>query len=205
MPSLNALAPLLFVLLWSTGFVGAKFGLPYAEPLTFLLWRYVLILLLMTAFSLLMRAPWPRERRQIFHIAVSGILVHALYLGGVFVAIANGLPAGITALIVGMQPLLTACGAGWLLGERVTRRQWMGLLLGFVGVALVVANKLGTLPIAAMTLPAVFALLAITAGTLYQKRFCAHFDLRTGAVSQFIPSVVLTAIAAYATETMHVQ
>jgi len=205
MPSLNALAPLLFVLLWSTGFVGAKFGLPYAEPLTFLLWRYVLILLLMTAFSLLMRAPWPRGRRQIFHIAVSGILVHALYLGGVFVAIANGLPAGITALTVGMQPLLTACGAGWLLGEHVTRQQWLGLLLGFVGVVLVVANKLGSLPLAAMMLPAVFALLAITAGTLYQKRFCAHFDLRTGAVIQFVPSVILTTIAAYATETMHVQ
>lgn len=202
MPTFQALTPFLFVFLWSTGFIGAKYGMPYAEPLTFLLTRYCLVLGLMTTFALVTRAPWPRDARQIFHIGVSGIFVHALYLGGVFVAIKNGLPAGITALIVGMQPLLTACGAGWLLGERVSGRQWLGLGLGFVGVTLVVANKLGNLPLGTMMIPALVALLAITAGTLYQKRFCPHFDLRTGSVIQFLPSAVITALAASVSETM---
>ena len=199
---LCALLPFLFVFLWSTGFVGAKFGLPYAEPLTFLLVRYLLLLALMTSFALLSRAPWPRDPRQIIHIGVSGLLVHAFYLGGVFVAIKHGLPAGITALIVGMQPLLTACGAGALLGERVTPRQWLGLGLGFAGVALVVANKFGDAPLGTMLLPAIVALFAITAGTLYQKRYCPNFDLRTGSVIQFLPAAALTALAAAATETM---
>ncbi|MBK7425485.1 MAG: DMT family transporter [Propionivibrio sp.] len=202
MPPFQALIPLLFVFLWSTGFIGAKYGLPYAEPLTFLLTRYCLVLGLMTIFALATRAPWPRDARQILHIGVSGIFVHALYLGGVFFAIKHGLPAGITALIVGMQPLLTACGAGWLLGERVSARQWLGLGLGFVGVTLVVANKLGNLPLGTMMIPALVALLAITAGTLYQKRFCPHFDLRTGSVIQFLPSAIITALAASASETM---
>jgi len=190
------LLPFLFVFLWSTGFIGAKFGLPYAEPLTFLLARYLLVLLLMTIFALATRAPWPADGHQYFHIGVSGLLVHGIYLGGVFMAIKHGLPAGVTALVVGMQPLLTAFGAGFLLGERVSARQWLGLVLGFVGVALVVANKLGDLPLIAMLLPAVVALLGITFGTLYQKRFCPHFDLRTGSVIQFLPSAVVTALAA---------
>jgi len=205
MPALRPLLPFLFVFLWSTGFVGAKFGLPYAEPLTFLLSRYILVLGLMTTFALITRAPWPRDAWQIFHIGVSGFFVHALYLGGVFVAIKHGLPAGITALLVGMQPLLTACGAGWLLGERVSARQWLGLALGFVGVALVVANKFGDVPLGAMMIPAVVALLAITTGTLYQKRFCPQFDLRTGSVIQFLPTAVLTAIAAAASESMVIE
>ncbi len=205
MPSLPALLPFLFVFLWSTGFIGAKLGLPYADPLTFLLARYVLALGLMTAFALATRAPWPRDGRQIFHIGVSGVLVHAFYLGGVFIAIKHGLPAGVTALLVGMQPLLTACGAGPVLGERVSARQWLGLALGFVGVALVVSHKLGDVPLPAMLVPALVALLAITAGTLYQKRFCPHFDLRTGSVIQFLPAAVLTAIVAGASETMRIE
>ena len=203
--SLPAIAPFLFVFLWSTGFVGAKFGLPYVEPLTFLLWRFLLVIVLMMTFALLTRAPWPRGRRQVLHIAVAGVLLHAVYLGGVFVAIGRGLPAGVTALIVGMQPLLTAGGAGWLLGERVSARQWLGLLFGFAGVTLVVANKFGELPLMAMTFPAIVALLGITAGTLYQKRFCARFDLRSGAVIQFVPSAALIAMTAYACESMRVE
>lgn len=205
MPRPQTLLPFLFVFLWSTGFIGAKFGLPYAEPLTFLLARYVFVLGLMTIFALATRAPWPRDPRQIFHIAVSGLLVHALYLGGVFMAIKHGLPAGITALVVGMQPLLTACGAGWLLGERVTGRQWLGLVLGFIGLVLVVSNKPGDVPLLAMLIPAIVALLAITAGTLYQKRFCPHFDLRSGSVIQFLPTALLTALVASATETMAIE
>ncbi len=187
--------PLLFVFLWSTGFIGAKYGLPYAEPLSFLLTRYVLVVVLMTAIALATRAPWPAERAQWGHIAVSGVLVHGVYLGGVFVAIAHGLPAGVTALVVGMQPLLTACGAGVLLGERVTGRQWGGLLLGLLGVGLVVSGKLGEGALGPMLLPAVFALLGITSGTLYQKRYCARFDLRSGSVIQFLPTAVLSGLA----------
>ena len=187
--------PFLFVFLWSTGFIGAKYGLPYAEPLSFLLTRYGFVIALMTAIALATRAPWPKKPKQWLHIGVSGVLVHAIYLGGVFVAIKHGLPAGITALVVGMQPLLTAFGAGWLLGEKVSGRQWGGLALGFVGVGLVVSGKLGDGALGPMLIPALIALLGITVGTLYQKRFCAKFDLRTGSVIQFVPTAVLTAIA----------
>ena len=188
--------PFLFVFLWSTGFIGAKFGLPFADPLSFLLARYGLVIALMTAIVLLTRAPWPAKPVQWLHIGVSGVLVHAVYLGGVFVAIKHGLPAGVTALVVGMQPLLTACGAGWLLGEKVSARQWGGLVLGLGGVALVVAGKLGeTAALGPMLWPAVIALLGITLGTLYQKRFCARFDLRTGSLIQFVPTAIVTGLA----------
>ena len=187
--------PLLFVFLWSTGFIGAKYGLPYAEPLSFLLTRYGLVVALMLVIAFITRAPWPASPRQWLHIAVSGILVHAFYLGGVFVAIKHGLSAGITALIVGMQPLLTGVGSGMLLGEPVSRRQWLGLGLGFVGVGLVMAGKVGDMALGPMLIPALVALLGITGGTLYQKRFCASFDLRTGSVIQFVPTAMVTAVA----------
>ncbi|MBS0371514.1 MAG: DMT family transporter [Proteobacteria bacterium] len=205
---MTRLYPLLFVVLWSTGFIGAKYGLPYAEPLSFLCARYGLVILLMGLVAVATRAPWPREPRQWLHIGVSGVLVHAVYLGGVFTAIRHGLPAGITALVVGLQPLLTALGAGALLGEKVLPRQWAGLALGFGGVGLVVAHKVaaaaGTPELAAMLLPAVAALLGITVGTLYQKRFCPAFDLRTGSVIQFLPTLALSLLVASQTETMHI-
>src|SRR5574343_1413257 len=187
--------PFLFVFLWSTGFVGAKYGLPHAEPLSFLLTRYGLVIALMTAIALATRAPWPSRPRDWLHIGVSGVLVHAIYLGGVFVAIKHGLSAGITALVVGIQPLLTAFLSGWVLDEKVSARQWGGLGLGFLGIALVVSGKLGDGALGPMLIPALVALLGITAGTLYQKRFCPKFDLRSGSVIQFVPSAVLTAIA----------
>ncbi len=192
---MQRLYPLLFVFLWSTGFIGAKYGLPYAEPLSFLLTRYGLVIALMLLIALATRAPWPERRCDWLHIGVSGILVHAIYLGGVFVAIKHGLSAGVTALVVGMQPLLTGLGSGWLLGEKVTARQWGGLALGFVGVGMVVSGKLGDGPLGPMLIPAVVALLGITAGTLYQKRFCPKFDLRSGSVIQFVPTAIVTAIA----------
>ncbi len=189
-------APFLFVFLWSTGFIGAKFGLPYADALSFLLVRYFLVIGLMTALALATRAPWPSDPRRWLHIGVSGVLVHAFYLGGVFVAIGYGLPAGITALVVGMQPLLTAFGAGMFLGEKVSPRQWGGLALGLVGVFLVLSGKIAAdAPLGAMLIPAVVALVAITAGTLYQKKFCPSFDLRTGSVIQFLPTAAITALA----------
>ncbi len=199
--------PFLFVLLWSTGFIGAKYGLPYAEPLTFLGARYLLVLALMLSVALLFRAPWPAQRQDWLHIGFSGVLLHGVYLGGVFMAIQHGLPAGITALVVGMQPLLTALGAGWLLGERVSQRQWLGLALGLGGVALVVSGKFGAAAggqLASALLPALAALCGITVGTLYQKRFCPSFDLRSGAVIQFLPTALLTLLVAGATEQQEI-
>jgi drug/metabolite transporter (DMT)-like permease len=188
--------PLLFVFLWSTGFIGARFGLPFSEPLSFLLARYLCVIVLMLTIAVLSRAPWPKDPRQWWHIGVSGVLIHAVYLGGVFIAIKQGLPAGITALVVGMQPLLTAIGAGGLLGEQVNPRQWGGLVLGFIGLALVVSGKFGiSAELGPMLIPAVVALVGMTAGTLYQKRFCSGFDLRTGSVIQFVSSTLVTVTA----------
>lgn len=204
MPAHTAAFPLLFVVLWATGFIGAKLGLPHTEPLTFLLIRYLSVISLMTLLALASRAPWPRDAKQWFHIGVAGLLMQAIYLGGVFTAIDKGLPAGVTSLVVGIQPLLTAVGAGWFLGETVLKRQWVGLILGFVGVGLVVSGKLGsTFGIAALW-PALAALLGITAGTLYQKKFCPGFDWRTGSVAQFLPTAAATAIAVALTENFHV-
>jgi len=207
--SIQAFYPLLFVLLWSTGFIGAKFGLPFAEPLTFLSTRYVMVIAIMAAVALATRAPWPKDWRSAMHIGITGVLVHGIYLGGVFTAIKHGLPAGITSLVVGLQPLLTAVGAGWLLGERVSRWQWLGLAMGFVGVTLVVGGRARLDTVTADTLvhmlwPALAALVAITVGTLYQKRYCHSFDLRTGSVVQFVPTLLLTALLASQTETMHI-
>ena len=199
----TAFAPLLFVVLWSTGFIGAKLGLPDCEPLTLLTLRYAAVLVLMGAVALAMRAPWPASPLQWLHIGVSGLLIHAVYLGGVFTAIRLGLPAGVTALVVGLQPVLTALGAALLLGERVRPTQWAGLALGLIGVVLVVARKVQGGPAATeLLLPAIVALAGITVGTLYQKRFCASFDLRTGSVVQFLPSLAVTALVAWRTETM---
>jgi drug/metabolite transporter (DMT)-like permease len=203
-------APLLFVLLWSTGFIGAKLGLPHAPPLGFLAARYALVVALMALAALWVRAPWPQGARAWGHLAVAGLLVHAVYLGGVFTGISQGLPAGVSSLVVGLQPLLTAVGAGWVLGEAVRPKQWLGLVLGLVGVVLVLSSRLAGAGFDLQTfrhlvhlpgLPAVLiALLGITAGTLYQKRFCPRFDFRTGAVAQFVPCLLVTGALAWWTE-----
>ena len=208
-------APLLFVLLWSTGFIGAKLGLPHAPPLGFLATRYVCVIVLMTAAALWARAAWPQGPRAWGHLAVAGLLVHATYLGGVFTSISQGLPAGVSSLVVGLQPLLTAVGAGWVLGETVRPRQWLGLVLGLVGVVLVLTSRLAGAGFDLHTLtrlaelpglwPSVIALGGITAGTLYQKRFCPRFDLRTGAVAQFLPCLAVTGALALATETRAIE
>jgi drug/metabolite transporter (DMT)-like permease len=181
--------PMFFVLLWSTGFIVAKFGLPYAPPLTFLVLRCIGVLLVLVPCVLLWKAPWPKG--SIVHIGVAGLLLQAGYLAGVWCAIKLGMPAGLSALIVGMQPILTAFAAP-LIGEKVRPLQWLGLVFGIAGVALVVAAKirLAGLSIEAIAF-CVMALLSITAGTLYQKRYCPRFDLRTGAVIQFSASALL--------------
>jgi len=185
------LFPVLFVVLWSTGFIAAKYGLPYAPPLTFLLYRFALVATLMAVVALATRAPWPRTPLQAIHVAVSAWLVHGAYLGGVFVALAGGMPAGTIAMLVGLQPILTVILArGWL-GERVVPRQWLGLVLGLAGVWFVVRHKIDLAGDLHGLVPAAVALVGISVGTLYQKRFCAHVDLRSGAVIQFAACVLL--------------
>ena len=182
--------PLLFVLIWSTGFIVAKFGLPHAPALTFLLLRYAGVLLVLVPLLFVVRAPWPRAHA--WHIAVAGVLVQAGYLSGVWSAIKLGMPAGLSALIVGLQPLLTGFAAP-LVGEPLRPGQWVGLVLGLLGVALVVMEKLTPTGSSVLNVAlCVFALLSITAGTLYQKRFCPRFDLRSGAVIQFAASALVT-------------
>jgi drug/metabolite transporter (DMT)-like permease len=184
-----AAMPFVFVLIWSTGFVVAKFGLPYAPPLTFLLLRFSSVLLILAPLVLLMRAPWPSGKAG--HIALAGVLVQAGYLGGVWCAIKLGMPAGLSALIVGMQPILTAFAAP-LIGEKVRGRQWLGLALGLGGVGLVVANKITLIGLTWHSIAlCLMALLSITVGTLYQKRHCPQFDLRAGTLIQFAASFVV--------------
>ena len=189
--------PALFVVLWSTGFIGARLGLPHAGPLTFLALRFGIAAGLLVLVALATRAPWPRRLAEMGHYAAAGLLVHGVYLGGVYLGISLGVEAGVSALIVGLQPLLTAALAGALLGERVSPRQWAGLGLGLLGMALVLTRKLGQGPGDALGgFACVAALLGITAGTLYQKRHCAGMDLRTGSVVQFTAAGLATALLA---------
>jgi drug/metabolite transporter (DMT)-like permease len=193
--------PWTFVFLWSTGFIGAKLGLPYAPPVTVLLLRFAFVLALMLPIALLARARWPGSPSEVAHIAVAGVLLHGGYLGGVFTAIHSGMAAGLAALVVGLQPVLTAIAVAPILRERVTARQWLGLALGFGGVALVVAQRAtlaGLTPFGGAMI--VLALASITAGTVYQKRFCSAFDLRAGSVIQFVAAGAVLAPFALAFE-----
>lgn len=187
------LAPGLFVVLWASGFAGAKMGLLYSPPLTFLALRFVITAALLALVALASRAAWP-SRAQLPHIAAVGLLLHAVYLGSAYLAMALGLEAGTSALIVSVQPLLVAALAGPLLGERVTARQWTGLLLGLAGVALVVWRKAGLdhggLPAVGLCL---VALASITAATLYQKRWLGDMPLLTGATVQFVVAALAAA------------
>jgi drug/metabolite transporter (DMT)-like permease len=183
--------PVLFVLIWATGFVVAKVAAPHAEPLSFLLVRYAGVVVLMLVLALVARASWP-SGWAVLHIAVAGVGIQAGYLGGVWAAVAAGMPAGVAALVVNLQPVLTAAIGGFL-GVRLGRVQVVGLLLGSAGVVLVVSSNLTTAGITPVTLGlTTMALLTITGGTLYQKRFCPEFDLRTGQVVQFVASILVT-------------
>ena len=184
-------APIIFVLLWSSGFIGAKYGLPYIEPFTFLGVRMVFVVLILAVIALVARARWPRGA-EIGHSMVAGSLVHGLYLGGVFIAISQGVPAGISALIPGLQPLLTSTIANRWLGERVTRPQWLGLALGLIGVLMVLHDRSvsGTGSWIGW-IASLVSLLAITFGTLYQKRYCGRIDWRTGNLVQYVAAGAL--------------
>ena len=199
-------APALFVFLWSTGFIGSRLGAPFAEPLTFLSWRYVAAVALLLAAAVLTRSAWPASPLVAGHAAVAGLLVQGAYLSGVFCSVARGMPLATVSLIVGLQPILTAMAAGPMLGERLSPRQWLGIALGFGGVVLVVSGKWTGAPADPIAYAFLgFALLGITSGTLYQKRYCGAVPMLTGGVIQYAAAGVVTIAAAYATETMTVR
>jgi drug/metabolite transporter (DMT)-like permease len=196
-----AAAPVVFVVLWSTGFIGARYGLPYIEPMTFLGIRMLCVVAIMLVFAIASRVRWP-DLHEVGHSLAVGAMVHFLYLGGVFVAISQGVPAGISALLPGLQPILTSTIANRFMGERVTRLQWIGLALGLLGVMLVLHDR----SIVAAGTPlgwaaSVVSLIGITLGTLYQKRFCGRIDWRTGNTVQYAGAGVLFWLAAFAVET----
>ncbi len=202
---LAVFAPGLFIILWSSGFIGAKFGLPYAQPLTFLTIRMVVVVALLAVIAAIggLARPSPAV---IGHNVVAGLLVHGCYLGGVFTAIDRGLPTGLVALIVSLQPVLNSTVANRLLGERVTRLQWLGLALGVVGVYLVVHGKLASGDTAWLAWPAItVALVGITAGTLYQKRFGGGIDWRAQFLIQYVAAGALFGLGALMFETRVVQ
>ncbi|MBI3700361.1 MAG: DMT family transporter [Afipia sp.] len=196
-------APALFVLLWSTGFIGTKYVLSGAEPLTYLAIRMAFVAVLMAIIVAIWRPQWP-DRAGFFHSTVAGWLVHAIYLGGTSVAISHSVPAGLSALIPGLQPILTSTLANRWLGERVTPLQWMGLLLGLSGTILVLHGRQISGEAGWGWLGTGIALVSITLGTLYQKRYCSKIDWRTGNLIQFIAAGVLCFAGALVFETREV-
>lgn len=193
--ALLAAMPVVFVLVWSTGFIVARYGMPHAPPLKFLALRYALSIACFAVWIALARPAWPRSRAQWVHLGVVGALMHAGYLGGVWGAVKAGIGAGTVALIVGLQPVLTALwvSAAGTAAERVSPRQWSGLALGFGGLLLVVGPKLGSGEITGWNLLlALGALLCITTGTLYQKRHVAPCDVRTASTVQLLAALALS-------------
>jgi drug/metabolite transporter (DMT)-like permease len=190
-----------FVVVWGSGFLATKLGLQYAPPFTFLTLRFAFGMLLVIPIALAVRPRWPHSPAQWVHVAIAGLLMHAVNLGGSHYAQYLGTSAGIAALVLALQPLVTAVVAGPFIGEQLNRVQWTGVLLGFAGVALVVWHKIDLDAMSTASLAAVLiALVAITAGTLYQRRFCPAVDLRAASVVQFAATLLLVAPLAFAVE-----
>lgn len=198
----NWMSPL-FILIWSSGFIVSRFGMPYAEPMTYLSLRFLGVCILMLPIIFWSKIPWP-SRQQIIHIAIAGSLIQFGYLSGVWMSVRAGMPAGLSALIVGLQPILTAV-ITYFIAERLTGRQWFGMLLGLIGVALVVSAKIHSEGVNLSNIGFnVFALMSITLGTIYQRRYCASFDLRMGSFIQFMTSAVLTTVFAFLFESRQI-
>ena len=199
----NLIYPI-FIIIWSSGFIVSRLGMPFSEPMTFLFLRFSGVCVLMLPIILWKKIPWP-SLQQIVHIAVAGRLLQFGYLAGVWISVRAGMPAGLSALIVGLQPILTALLA-YFVAEKINSRQWLGLFLGLIGVVLVLSAKLNTHGVTMSNiLWNVFALISITAGTIYQKKYCPSFDLRIGSFIQFMTSAFISGLAAIAFETRVVQ
>jgi len=205
---LVSVAPALFVLIWSTGWIVAKYVAPHADPLTFLAVRFATAFLVVAAVALAMRAPWPKTRRAAAHAMISGVLLHTIYLGGIWWAIAQGLPAGISALIAAVQPLMTAALAARLGSERLRLVHLAGIVVGFVGVLGVIAPKLGAVGggeikgLGLVIAVNILAMVGVTLGTFYQKRFVASGDLRTVTALQYVGATLTTLPLAILLEPM---
>jgi len=197
-----AAMPGVLAVLWSSGFIGAKFGLPYAEPATFLAYRYALVAAILIIVSTLTKAPWPGSPITYFHLSVVGLLMQVAGVGGVFYGISLGVDAGVTALINGLQPVLVAIIAVSLLGERASTIQWVGFIMGLGGTVLVIWRKLdlGVGTPLGMFLP-VCSLLALSIGLTYQKKFCEEMDLRTGMFVQTTAAAIGMWIISLSLET----
>jgi drug/metabolite transporter (DMT)-like permease len=190
-----------FVIVWGSGFLATKVGLQYAPPFTFLTLRFAFGMLLVIPIALAVRPRWPDSLTQWLHVAAAGLLMHAVNLAGSHYAQYLGMSAGITALVLALQPLVTAVMAGPFIGERLSGWQWTGVFLGLAGVALVVWHKIDLDAMSTASLAAVLiALAAITAGTLYQRIFCPAVDLRAASVVQFAVTLLLIAPLAVAVE-----
>ena len=200
---LSTFAPLLFVVLWSTGFIGSRMGAPYSEPMMFLTLRFGSVLVLLLIISLIQNARWPTPR-QGFHAFVSGFLIHGVYLSGVFWAIDDGMPAGLFALMTGLQPVLTAFFAHLILKEQITRNHVIGFLLGLIGISMVLLPRLsgGAFSVTpAEILVSLIAVIGISLGTVYQKRFAANLDMRTATIWQYCAAVLFCGGLSLLTET----
>ena len=203
MHSLKRFIPASFVVLWATGFIGARYAMPWAEPFTFLAARFVIAALLLAGLMLVLGSK-RATRAEALHATVAGILMHGVYLGAVFWAIHRGMPAGLSALIVGLQPLITAVLAGRFLGEAILPRHWAGLAVGLLGVIIVLWPKLGALGggVTAETLIAsIVSVLGMSAGTVWQKRFASGGDLVAATMWQYVGGASLMALASLALET----
>ena len=196
-------APAIFVVLWSTGFIGTKYVLVGAEPLTYLAIRMALVVVLMGIIAAIVRPKWP-NRAEVGHSIVAGILVHGFYLGGTAIAIAHSIPAGLSALIPGLQPILTSTLANRFLGERVTPLQWMGLLIGLGGVILILHGRPMSGDAGWGWLASSVSLVSITLGTLYQRRYCSKIDWRAGNLVQYVAVMIFFAAVATAFENNEV-
>lgn len=193
-----------FILLWSTGFIVAKYGMPYTDPMTFLSMRFAGVLLILIPAALIFKSVWPTPK-QMLHIVMAGLLMQFAYLSGIWVAIKHGMPAGLASLIIGLQPVLTATFAAGI-SEKVSSRQWLGLALGLMGVGIVLSDKISVAGVTLFTLGfTLMSLLAFTAGTLYQKKFCPVFDLRAGTLIQYGASGVASVVLMFLFEPMQVQ
>ncbi|MBR0801672.1 DMT family transporter [Bradyrhizobium jicamae] len=194
------LAPAIFVVLWSTGFIGTKYVINNAEPLTYLAIRMAFVVVVMAVIAAVARPKWP-DRIGVMHSAVAGILVHGFYLGGTAIAIAHSIPAGLSALIPGLQPILTSTIANRWLGERVTPLQWGGLVLGLAGVVLILHDRPMTGEAGWGWLASGVSLISITLGTLYQRRYCNRIDWRAGNLVQYIAVTIFFGTGAWLFET----
>lgn len=208
--TLDRIAPALFVLLWSTGWIVAKYASPHADPLTFLSVRFLLAAALFAALTSLSRAAWPSSRSGWGHGVLSGVFLHGIYLGGVWWAIDQGVPASVSGLIAALQPLLTAIAAPFIVGERLTGAQRLGVILGFAGLAVAIMPGLFALDTATLytaLLPLfvnVLAMISVTAGTIYQKRFLQEGDLRAIATLQYIGGFLVVAPLALLIEPLRI-